>query len=140
MVIVYTSFPLLMLTALWNNFEEIENRTTRYGPKNLEVYAFFFRLYSPDMWWVSFIDVMRRLALSALLILIEDKSVQLVVALLISLFYAVVVREVGPHWDGSSDMLAFLCAWSTTFCVLALFWSGIETDNGEQAISPIFVR
>ena len=50
MVAVYiVFFPIYILTSLWARYDEIEKRTTRYGPKELEVYAFFFRLYSPDM-------------------------------------------------------------------------------------------
>ena len=57
---------------------------------------------------MSVLDLVRRLMLSSLLLSIESSEYQIMTALCISILFVVIWRELGPYWDGSSDILAYV--------------------------------
>ena len=77
--------PLALLMMLHSQRRRIEGRRTRRGPPNLKALAPFFRLYDKRAWWLSIVELVRRLSLSCLLALF-DPAHQLLVALWISMW------------------------------------------------------
>ena len=98
MFILYPiGMPLGLFVLLWFHRREIQARTSRKGGKSLAVLSFFFKIFSPKLWYLAVVDLVRRLALSSLL-LVAGKSYQLLLALCIQIIFIVTYRELGPYW------------------------------------------
>jgi hypothetical protein len=87
--------PLVLFFVLFTHREAILTRRTRHGDESVRSFSFLFFLYTPQYYYVSIVDLLRRLALSSMLLAFE-KSDQLLMALAISIISLVSFREVGP--------------------------------------------
>jgi hypothetical protein len=71
--------------------------------------VFLFRLYHPEYWYLPVVDIVRRLVLTSGLIVIKDPTIQLLVALAVSIGFIVVFRELKPFYELETDLLAYVC-------------------------------
>ena len=101
--------PLSLFVLLFKFRREIRQRQTRSGDAALSPVAFLFRLYKPRYWYLPIIDLWRRLALSSVLLAITDPTVQLLVALAVSVSFVVAFREMKPFYEHETDMLYYVC-------------------------------
>ena len=67
------------------------------------------------------VDLVRRLSLTCFLLLLE-RWTQLLVALTICTFFAIMHRGIGGYYDAATDVLALACSYEITVCVLGLVW------------------
>ena len=70
---------------------------------------FLFRLYHPEYWYLPVVDIVRRLVLTSGLIVIKDPTIQLLVALAVSIGFIMVFRELKPFYELETDLLAYVC-------------------------------
>ena len=101
-VFVYVvGVPLLFFVLLWKNRRAIETRKSRSGRPSLGTLAVLFRPYHRQLWWCSTLDMMRRLALSSLLLVIVSPVFQLGVAFVVSASSVILFRELKPFYGTS---------------------------------------
>ena len=55
------------------------------------------------------VDIFRRLALTSGLIVIEDTTIQLLVAVVVSMSFVVAFREWKPFFEAETDTLFYMC-------------------------------
>lgn len=104
--------PLTMYTILRSHRVAIESRATRKGTDEdlgLEHVTVWFSRNDPLFWWYSIFDMVRRLAFTSLIMMIEAPTVQMEVALVVAIAGVALSREVGAHWFASSDYLQYFC-------------------------------
>jgi hypothetical protein len=80
-----------------------------HQPPPLSTPAFLFRLYQPKYWYLPVVDIFRRLMLSSGLLAIPDPSIQLLVALAVSMSFVVTFREWKPFFEPETDALFYVC-------------------------------
>ena len=68
--------PLALLVLMFRYKEEIRNRTTRRGGPELEAVSFLIQDYHPHYWYFPIVDMVRRLALTSLLLVLPDAGLQ----------------------------------------------------------------
>ena len=102
---------------LWSRRREIESRETRDGGEELASLSMLFAQFAPNSWWAAPVDMLRRISLSTLLLFFTP-AYQLVLALLICIFFTVTQRELTPWYDPSMDLVAYATGWETIFCEL----------------------
>ena len=71
--------------------------------------AFLFRLYQRKHWYMPIVDIFRRLALTSGLLVILDPTIQLLVALAVSVSFVVAFREWKPFYEIETDSLFYIC-------------------------------
>ena len=75
-------------------------------------------LHNATRWRTSIYDLVRRLALSALLVSFDSLTDQIIFALFVSTFFTLWWREVSPSWDECSDRVGYFCGYFVVVCVL----------------------
>ena len=81
---------------------------TTYNHPNFSS-AFLFRLYQPKYWYMPVVDIFRRLILTSGLIVIDDTTIQLLVAVAVSVSFVVTFREWKPFYEVETDTLFYIC-------------------------------
>ena len=109
--------PLATAVLLWSRRREIESRETRDGGEELASLSMLFAQFAPNSWWAAPVDMLRRISLSTLLLFFTP-AYQLVLALLICIFFTVTQREQTPWYDPSMDLVAYATGWETILCEL----------------------
>ena len=111
-IILPVGVPITMYAILRSHCVAIESRATRKGADEdlgLEHLTMWFSRNDPLFWWYSIFDMVRRLAFTSLIMLIDAPTVQMQVALLVAIVGVALSREVGAHWFASSDYLQYFC-------------------------------
>lgn len=105
----------------------------------IQTLRFIYGSYQPKHMYFEVIDCMRRLLLTALPILFLRSTVlQIVVVLLISLFFSVVYMELKPFVSPSDNNVAIFCQWVISLTLIATLCLRVDmTDEvtfGPEAI------
>ena len=95
--------PMMMGLVMYQHREAIAGRSSRTGKSETEDLklahlAVWFATFHPDYWWYAIYDLVRRSLFSGWLLLIEEPSVQVMVAFAAAVGHAAFVRELGPYW------------------------------------------
>lgn len=118
--------PLFFGFLLFSFRKEIENRPDQLMPENLRVIEFLVSPFENKYWWFALLDCERRLSLTSLLLLFPDADVQILFALLFSMFSVVVYRETRPYYVEATDLLSYVCQWQIILCILALIFMNVK--------------
>jgi hypothetical protein len=95
--------PLSFYLVLRQHRDEIVARKERAGGLKLDTIGWIFRAYAPEYWWLAIVDLIRRLLLSSVLLAFQKISHQILVALVISLLFVTIYREIGPYCELERD-------------------------------------
>ena len=138
---------------LFKERRSITTRLSRSGEARLSHIAFLYRLYAPRMWWLSIVDLFRRLMLSSLLMLISNTTGQLAWALAVSIVFAAGFKEIEPYYESSSDELFQATCWVLIWCIVGLLLRDLAQETlymdpgggskmymDDGAISAVLVR
>lgn len=106
-------------------------RETRDGDDELSGLRFLFGLYAPDFYWMSVMDLARRLALSSFLLFMTP-AYQILVALTISITFTVACRELRVFYEGHLDLVYYICGWETVLSALALLFMDAQAKGDFQ--------
>ena len=96
----------------------------------IEYCGFLFVSYQARYWWFEIFEMLRKLALSALLIFVFDPNVRVAVGFLISFFSLVVVLWTRPFVSSSLDVLmaVALVSQTLTFSCMSPFYFVFEAS------------
>mmetsp|Transcript_12284 Transcript_12284/g.33223 ORF Transcript_12284/g.33223 Transcript_12284/m.33223 type:complete len:614 (-) Transcript_12284:841-2682(-) len=129
--------PLLMLALLAQRREAIVSRTTRRGdPRELDTISFLFRNFAPRYWWAPVFDMFRRIVLGSVLLVFSPGEGSLI-GFSMSFFSLILMREVQPFYDDSSEVIAWFSNWNIVFCTVALMISDVNARQAREYDTPI---
>lgn len=108
----------------------------------IQTLRFIYGSYQPKHMYFEVIDCIRRLFLTALPILfLRSSTFQIVIVLLISLFFSAVFMELKPYALPSDNNVAILCQWIISLTLIASMCLRVDmTDDlsfGPEAIVSI---
>jgi hypothetical protein len=97
--------PLIMFLSMYAN-----RKTIKSDPKNvhmLSMYGSMYKAYEPDYWFFEIIEMMRKLVLTAGLVLVSPGSTaQIFLGILVCFFYCCATMNMKPLLDESDDHLS----------------------------------
>jgi hypothetical protein len=97
--------PLIMFLAMYMNRETIKS-----DPKNehmLKMYGSMYKAYEPDYWFFEILEMMRKLVLTAGLVLVSPGSTaQIFLGILVCFFYCCATMNMKPLLDDNDDYLS----------------------------------
>ena len=129
--------PFFLWFIMYTRRDEIMQRETREGGDELSSLSFLFGLYAPNFYWMSVMDLARRLALSSFLLFMTP-AYQILVALTISITFTVACRELRVFYEGHLDLVYYICGWETVLSALALLFMDAQA-KGDFKISQDLV-
>jgi len=113
-----------------NSLQSIRAKEKASGISYLE---FLFEPYSADCWWFSVWECARRLMLSGLLVFFDDNSTtQLVVAVLVSVFWLCVFLRQPPFKDEEDNYLEQFIEVMIFITLFAVLLVGVEVSDSES--------
>ncbi|GMI05582.1 hypothetical protein TrVE_jg1080 [Triparma verrucosa] len=130
----------LGITALYT-YVLISHRDALQDPKridnpNLDKIRFLWDMYDLEVWWFEIFECIRRLSLTGLLIFLTPGSTsQIIVALMMSLFYCCFFFHFRPYEVDADDDLGNICQLAifvTVFSCLIMKVEVDETDGYDQ--------
>ena len=117
-----------MSLLLWTRRRDIKARQTRGGDASLDSLSFLFRMYSPRYYYMSIVDMIRRLALTSFLIFFGP-GYQIMLALAVSIVATVAMRELSPFHEedhNSIELVNYICGWETVLCIMSLAFMDLQ--------------
>jgi hypothetical protein len=98
---------------------------------NVDKFGFIYESYSENVWWYEVVELFRKLSLNALIVLVApNESAQVVIGLMICVFFLVTVQVVRPYESSTDNYLAFLAHLQLVLTLLC----GLLIQHGEPMI------
>jgi hypothetical protein len=122
--------------------EIIQNEKIKYRQTipRIRGLAFLYSSYLPKNWYFEMIECFRRLLLTSIPILfLRSKIIQIVLVLLVSLFFCALYMELRPYQNKSDNIVAIYSQWAITLTVLGSLCLRVDmTDeiNGSTSFGP----
>ncbi|GMH93508.1 hypothetical protein TL16_g12646 [Triparma laevis f. inornata] len=138
MVGVYPfGITMLYTYVLCSRSQELQD-PKRVKNKNLDKIRFLWDMYDLDVWWFEIFECIRRLSLTGLLVFLTPGSTsQIIVALVLSLFYCCCLFHFRPYEVDADDDLGNICQlgiFMTVFSCLIMKVEVDETDGYDQKL------
>jgi len=101
----------------------------------------FARIYRPYFWWYEVYNMMRRLALTCMVLAYESLSSQTIFVLSISVVTLVIERESSPYINPYLSSFCYLLHWQIVLFILGFLLLDAEMtkDAGATAISAVLM-
>merc|ERR1711871_1039296 len=111
--------PVMLYSYLWQNRKHLhDEESAKYSAFFLS-FGGVYNQYEPDKWWFELVSLFTKMTLTgALGIFMPGSPVQLCMALIITIFYLLVVLKNAPYRDGSADLWKFLSTLTIMFTML----------------------
>ena len=91
--------------------------------------------YKPRFWWFTSLSVVRRLALTSLVLVFTQPAQMLIFVLLVSLLLLVVEREAEPYLHSSTCRAVYILQWQVILFIQALLLIDADLTNSAGALT-----
>ena len=76
---------------------------------NMDKFGFIYESYSERVWWYEVVELFRKFALNAMIVLVApNEAAQAVIGCVISVAFLVFVQTIRPYENSTDNLLAFL--------------------------------
>jgi hypothetical protein len=118
MVLYVVGVPLGVYLLLHFNRKHLHDQASRKYQQVSREFGTLYEQYEPAYWFYEcFVLVKKMLLTGAMCVVAAGSSVQLLIAILIVLFFMLCVFKMGPFVDDVDDWLSFLTAMQRKCCV-----------------------
>lgn len=107
---------------------------------DIQYIFFLFENYEPRCWYFEVVECLRRLLLTAIPVLVmRDSVIQIILVMLVSLFFGSLYVGLHPFVESSDDLTASISQWGISLTLVGALM--VKTDDGfdETALSVLLI-
>jgi hypothetical protein len=131
MIFYAFGIPLAALLVLWWNKASLHNEKHPDHAQTLHRYGGLYETYDAECWYWETIELLRKMILTGfMIILVPGSSAQILIGLLICLFYLLLLIKYAPFADQNEDRLGMVASLQLLLMLIGAF--ALKTDDKES--------